>query len=568
MARLTQVSRLTHDPGLSEWPTWSPDGSLLAFTSNRGGNFDIYVRRVDGGQEVNVTNDPAEDFQPAFSPDGKSLAFISTRSSRTGMIKIGGNLSYEFRTFGGDLWVIPALGGQARRLAQDANSPAWSPDGTRIAYVSGLEAHRSILEIAADGGEPKALLPGASSSWEITSLQYFAGGTWFCFAASDPELVMLMPMAGGKPHEVVKGSYPAWDGASHRLYFVNRDLRGGTRLQVVEMEEAGGRPRGAPRTFGLMTGILRDLALPRDGRHIAVSELEGAMNLTILPLTPDGGSSAGPEVALSKGQVLDRRPEFSPDGKRIAYTSDRLGKQEPWILDFDSRSLERIQLPGEDLGTVELQWFPDGRQIMIRRMVEDPTGLTSPIWMTALDGSHSEEILARHSGRGEIKLSPDGRRLAYMDLAQNEIQLFLLDLASRKPRQLTSLPGDKADPVFSPDGRFIAFTSDATGTRQAYRIPSGGGEPQLLTSGNERMRHLFFSPDGRWLYVQPSHRNIWRLPAPGGPLQMVTRFPESGLFLEEPAISPDGRNLAYSRDNSTASLWLLTLETGASKSPR
>jgi len=561
-ARLTQVARLTHDSGLSEWPTWSPDGTLLGFASNRGGNFEIYVRRVDGGQEVNVTNDPAEDFQPAFSPDGKSLAFVSTRSSRTGMIKIGGALSWEIRAFGGDLWVVPALGGQARRLAQDANSPAWSPDGSRIAYVSGLEGHRSILEIPADGGEPRILLARDSSDLEIVRLQYSPGGTWLCLNTVAPDRVMLMPAAGGKPHEVVKGSYSVWDGASRQLYFATRDPRGGTRLQVVQMEEARGTPRGEIRTVGLMTGSLRDLALPRDGRHLAVSEMEGAMNLTLLPLKADGGSPAGPEVALSKGQVIDRNPQFSTDGKRIAYYSDRLGKQEGWILDLDTHRQERLQLPGEDLGTVGVLWFPDGRRIMMTRMFEGPSGLTYSMWLTALDGSHSEVILPGSTGGGESTLSRDGRRVAYIDSTPQGDRLMLLDLASRKPSQIASLLGENGDPTFSPDGRWIAFTSDATGTRQAYRIPSGGGEPQRLTSGSERMRHLFFSPDGHWLYVQPSHRNIWRLPWPGGPLQQVTRFPESDLFLEEPTISPDGRSLAYSRNNSTASLWLLTLESG------
>jgi Tol biopolymer transport system component len=73
------------------------------------------------------------------------------------------------------------------------------------------------------------------------------------------------------------------------------------------------------------------------------------------------------------------------------------------------------------------------------------------------------------------------------------------------------------------------------------------------------MFHAFYSPDGRWIYVQPSHRNIYRLPADGGPLQQVTKFPESGLFLEEPTLSPDGHWLAYYRSNGGASLWLLTL---------
>jgi serine/threonine protein kinase len=77
------VARITHEKGFSEWPTWSPDSSLFAFTSNRTGNFEVYVYvgRVRGGQEfVNVTNHAAEDVQPAFSPDGSALAFISTRS--------------------------------------------------------------------------------------------------------------------------------------------------------------------------------------------------------------------------------------------------------------------------------------------------------------------------------------------------------------------------------------------------------------------------------------------------------------------------------------------------------
>jgi Tol biopolymer transport system component len=82
----------------------------------------------------------------------------------------------------------------------------------------------------------------------------------------------------------------------------------------------------------------------------------------------------------------------------------------------------------------------------------------------------------------------------------------------------------------------------------------------LSPLGFERMRHPFFSPDGKWIYIQPSHRNIYRVRAEGGPLEPVTRFPEAGLFLEEPTLSPDGRYVYYCRENGGASLWLLTLE--------
>jgi Tol biopolymer transport system component len=91
-------------------------------------------------------------------------------------------------------------------------------------------------------------------------------------------------------------------------------------------------------------------------------------------------------------------------------------------------------------------------------------------------------------------------------------------------------------------------------------MPAGGGPMQQLTTGYERMRHPSFSPDGRWIYIQPSHRNIYRVRAEGGPLEQVTHFPDAGLFLEEPTISPDGRYLYYCRGNGGSSLWLMTLE--------
>ena len=78
------------------------------------------VRRAGRGRPevINVTNNGADDVQPAFSPDGKSIAFVSTRSSQTGLIKIGTFIGFDTRTYGGDVWVTPTLGGQARRVAE------------------------------------------------------------------------------------------------------------------------------------------------------------------------------------------------------------------------------------------------------------------------------------------------------------------------------------------------------------------------------------------------------------------------------------------------------------------
>jgi Tol biopolymer transport system component len=559
-ATLAGVSRFSHDAGISEWPTWSPDGSLLAFASNRTGNFEIYVRRVDGGQEINVTNDPAEDFQPAFSPDGKSIAFVSTRSSLTGMIRTGSAYGLAFRVLGGDLWVAPALGGQARLLAHKANAPAWDPSGKYIAYVSGPEFHRSIQRVPLEGGEPETILETAKSSYEITRLCYSPNGTWISFeTAPDPE-VFLIPSRGGSPRSLLSGaSNYAWDTRNHRLVFLQAEPAGGTRIELAAVDEVRGKLAGRPTPLTIMMGNLREPAVASDGLHIAISEVEGSMNLTRLPLNAEGSAPSGSEEPLSLGHVIDRYPAISPDGRRIAYASDRLGGQDLWMYDRQTKRSERIELPGKDSGANQPHWAPDGRSLTVSRLVDVGRG-TAFVWRVTPDGSQAEKLTttsAFAANNGDI--SPDGGEMLFEQKVEGWDQIFAFEPRTRRERQITTTPGDKFDACWSPDGKWVAFTENAAGSYRLARISSTGGKEDLLTTSYERLRHPFVSRDGKWVYVQPSHRNIWRVRADGGPMQQVTRFPESGLFIEEPTISPDGSFLAYCRSNGGSSLWILSL---------
>ena len=546
---LTYVARLTHDPGLSEWPTWSPDGSLLAFASNRSGSFEIYVRRVEGGQEVNVTNNASQNFQPAFSPDGHSIAFVSTRASRTGMVKLGSTIGTRAKTgaHGGDVWVMPALGGQARRVAQDGNFPVWHPAGRKIAYVSGNENHRSIVEVPADGGTPRPVLASESSMWEISRVGYSPDGSWITFESDEDGEILVVPAAGGQPRKLLKGFSHVWEPSGKHLYYFSGDSKGGMRLQSVAIEEPTAELKAGPETVAWMTGLLHDLAISRDGARVALSEAEDSLNLTRLPLTPAGSSPAGPEDVLSTGHVYEGGPSVSPDGRRIAFRSDRLGHDQVWVLDLDTRGLEALELPGGGSLDQGPHWHPDGRRLVVLRSF--PDGKRS-LWLIAADASSAEEL----TSPGDLlnvaegwPIAPDGRKTLYSARTNGHFQLFSVDLSTRQTRQITFSPDDKNTAAWSPDGRWLVYSSDASGSVQLWRMPAEGGQAQQLTQGDDRIRHMFYSPDGRWLYFQPNHLNIYRMRADGGPMQQVTHFSESGLFIEEPTISPDGRYLVYSR---------------------
>ena len=562
--QLLAVERLTHEPEFSESPTWSPDGKQLAFASNRSGNYEIYVRRVEGGKEVNVSNDPGQDFQPAFSPDGNWIAFVSTRSSRTGMVKTGSINNTEFRTYGGDVWVAPALGGQAKLLGKDGNFPSWQPSGRKVVYVGRRENHRSILETGLEGGAPRTLLPSEESSWEIVRAQYSPAGRWISFETWDRE-IYVFPAGGGTPRKILNGINHVWDPSGTRLYYCTRNPLGGTRLHWVEMDENKGETKGEPQTLTLMTGILRDLSISRDGQQFAVAQWEAAQNLARLPLTAEGSSPAGPEEVLSRGQIIDRMPQVSPDGRSIAYTSDRLGLDELWIARLDPTRLDRLQFPDPDQGVSGPHWFPDGRRLAVIRIRPDAK---LSLWSIAADGSQAEELTSPESMLNSegFPVSPDGNHIVYAAKAGRNYQLYSFDIRTRRAQQITFSADDKSAVCWSPDGRWMVYVSDASGDLQLWKMPATGGEAQRLTTGTDRIRHMFYSSDGRWLYFQPNHLNIYRMPPDGGPVQQVTHFLEAGLFIEEPTISPDNRYLSYTRSSGGSSLWRLKIGVANGKS--
>src|SRR5262249_24542331 len=133
---------------------------------------------------------------------------------------------------------------------------------------------------------------------------------------------------------------------------------------------------------------------------------------------------------------------------------------------------------------------------------------------------------------------------------------------SPQTRTLTSEPGILPVLHCSPDGKWVVFQSTAAGNSDLRIVPFSGGPSRPVVTTPYYDYHPFVSPLGKWLYFQENHKNIFRVPGPAQnwlqqPPQKITNFPESNLYLEDPQISRDGKQLLYSRGEITGDIWLM-----------
>jgi Tol biopolymer transport system component len=462
-----ELTPLTSDGGWKGLPQLSPDGEKVAYhwRPPNSESANIYVKALTfGSRPLRLTEHAGLDMNPVWSPDGRHIAFVRRSEA------------------GDSLYSVPWPAGQERRLLDlgDARGLgagafyqqviSWSPDGEWLA-----------LGVVPSDGEPARIDLLSLETLETTPFTSPAEDSLGdCCPSFSPD-GSLLAFARSGSITVAEGEWDVWVQPTTRGSARQLTSQGHNRIGNLEWT-SGGRELlfgaepsylvyrlpldgGAPETVGAL-GMLDGFPSVRGNRMVFQQVHLPSMDVWRVPGRKASPSARRPEKLIASSS-FDTNMAYSPDGRRLAFQSDRTGQSNIWICDADGTNL--VQLTDREMAG-------------------------TPRW------------------------SPDSRRIVFDSPEVGDWNLYVIDADGGPARQLTRDPAGDNAATWSRDGHWIYFASDRTGETQVWKIPSTGGPAIQVTQGGgfyalESLDAVFLyyakeSPSGGW--------GIWRLPAEGG----------------------------------------------------
>ena len=580
-ARARNLSRVTFSAGLQTHATWSPDGKSLAFASDQGGTFDIWVQRLAGGDAIQLTRSPAADVEPAWSPDARNIVFRSDRE-------------------GGGLFIVPAVGGPERQLTSFGVKPQWTPDGTEILFrntristmaAAGFDETSGLYAISAFGGDvPRQILPsflnGGRWPWiashpdgRISVLgQHPTLGWGFFTLDRDGRQMTRSELAADLPFHL--GNSQMSESGTRVMRFQWNAL--GTALYVeaiVNEVQSIWRVDVQPKTLRwiaaerLTTGSGADanVTVSADGRRLAFTTEHRTSRVWVFPFNPSTGAIGGQGTPVTPESAVVTWGNLAPDGSKVAYVMKRAGSPQSDLWRVNVDGTQRELLAQSVNGGM---WAADAKTIAYTLFREE-----AGEWALAIRALGGPERLLSPWSRDSVFFATDSTRDGTMLLgsylsptsAPAVLALWTAAKPSSKPLRV-SLEITNASlwqAQFSPDMRWIACVVQRHGSAQGVELVVGRvvdgkmGELTRIAADHVWPDKPKWAPDGRTLYFLSRHDagdlfDLWgvRFDSERGPATApfrVSRFDSPSQM-----ISPDLGNT----DIGIAERWaLLTIET-------
>ena len=445
---------LTTSAGAEDQAAFSKDGEQVAFTwdADTGRGTDIYVKRVGTENPLQLTQSGGFVCCPSWTSDNHHLAYMRCSGENQG------------------IFLVPSLGGPSRmiRKVPGCAGVAASPTKQLLAYgdKSSPDTPIALFTLSLDDLQSHQLTFPPDKVIGDMAPVFSPDGQSVAFTRIVGEATAdfyVVPVAGGNPRQLtfdqtyVKGV--TWTADGRRIVFSSH-RGGGQSLWVVPI--AGGEPARLP----LGGATASNPAISLRGGRLAYTQGEFRPNMWVMELSDNPRKLPGPPRPFLASATYNNSSQFSPDGKRLAFSSHRSGEMEVWTCDAGNCS--------------------DPQQLTFLRSVS-----------------------------GSAHWSPDGKRIAFDSRPKGHSQVLVVNGEGGKPLPITDGTAEDKVPTWSANGEYVYFNSNRSGAAQIWKVSASGGQPAQVTQNGGYV--ALESSDGKFLYyVKDDGPGIWRMSSGGG----------------------------------------------------
>ena len=500
-----RAQRLTLNEAFDMRPMVTPDGKSVVFTSDRSGSYDIWIMAIDGGTPRRLTYNAMPEVPCGFTADGKHLLFQGAAS-----------MDWE-------IYRMPLLGGTETQLTRTgARDASTSDDGSTLFYLDGpVDAKVQEYKGSANDRMYRQLTDAAPEH-----LHSFDGNTREPRISKDGRRLYFTREVEGSfelfvsevgTSEIKQLTKLGDDGLANfslsadestvvfvwKYYLHSLDLKtdgAKPKLMPISIREDSMQPRKVSRSFS--NGV-ESADLSVDGRVISF-ELNG--NIWVM------GADGGEAKQITSGAFQNHMPRISPDGKLIAFYSERNGNSDIYVMDINGANERRIT--ADAALDAFMNWSPDGSKLVF---CSERSG-NRDIWVQPLAGGPALQLTTSPQADDDPVFSPDGSMIAFDSARGGNADIYVMKADGSEQRRIYGSTEIEESPRFSPDGRLLVFNRVVRGTTSistsvVVTDMAGSGETAVAEG-----THGQFTSDGRnILYVGGAVRGggqIFLAPAP------------------------------------------------------
>ncbi len=559
--RPVSFQQITDAPGVESSPSLSPDGKSVVYVGRIGGRFALYLLRVGGRNPTLLTSDSnADDWQPAFSPDGERIAFRSERD-------------------GGGIFVMGSTGESVKRITDYGFHPTWSPDGKELVVASGTYLFPSdrgakaagLAAVEIETGRKRIVSEAADAMQPSWSPHGKRIAFWGLRGNSGQRDIFTVAADGSEAKSDGKDVTsdapldwsPAWSADGKWLWFASN--RGGSmNLWRLPIDEASGRVLGEPEAMTTPSLWSGDISFSRDGTKVAYGSLLWRSTLLRVAFDAKEERIVGAPVPILKSTQPIRDHRVSPDGQWVAFMQST-NQEDIAVARLDGTQYRRLTDDRfRDRGPV---WSPDGKEIAFY----SDRGGAYQVWTIRPDGSGLKQLVKVDGAANLPIYSPDGTRMALSCIwgsAARPGGFVMADLGSAAlpiPGRAIATPeiGDQSfwPTSWSSDGARLAgivVRNNGTVAATAYYDFGKRRIEIVAEGGDQNWKMLAWLGDGRRLVVRDKRGISLFDTATKRSKDLVD---VGGYFVGlSVSVSPDDRWITYTETATEGDVWIAELK--------